>query len=283
MGRWEQRRCIRIFIGILGVISAVGLGFAFSNLRAQWAMQTSTAQLANGFAQLAAETLDAYRENLIKTQAGCQSLISTYSQAGRADRLEWAAQACLFSRVELPEAYLAWSKAEELKDNFQGALLILKTAEAKFSASADIEVSMARIFRKLKYGGQTASLYLKAVQLAPKSPSLALEAIGYFSDIGNWKVAAELAENLIDVSGLAAEHRFLIARAFAHSGSSSASGNFLTYANASRALLVRENSDIRTVFESKYAELLKLASFDPQSVAALPNAAREPAGSGANH
>lgn len=168
---------MRYAIAVSALTVAAAAGHGLLNLSRIRALSQAEGFLSLGFAGLAAETLDPFRQELAKSERGCKALIAAYLQARRAERLEWASEACIAGGQDIVEAHLGRAASWELGGRESQALQILRKAQARFANSPEISNRIAQIMTRInKENGPVAAKEELPVQAEQRTPSSSAEA-----------------------------------------------------------------------------------------------------------
>ena len=230
----------------------VGMIYGAFLIQTHFVVKKAEAQLQKGFGALAAETLDSYRFRLRGQEKTCRTLISAYYQSRRLDRLEWAAQACLESGLEMPEAYLGLATVRELTGREGEALQLLSGVLGKFEKIPDIYYEIAQILRRNKRDNEAAAAYMKASERAPENNQFALETLQYLSSLQKWPEARLVADRLKNIQTDNPEVKLFVARALLKGGDRKAAEPLI----ASARELIEKKPESKAAFEKAYPDVL---------------------------
>lgn len=218
------------------------------------ALKTAESQLQRGFPAVAMETLEDYRHSLVDEAESCVTMINTYFQARRVDKLEWVSQACLEAGQDIPEAYLGAAAAHELAGRTGDALTLLDRVAPKFDKIPDIYYRMAQILKRLERKEEAVMAYKKASERAADNQQLTLEALQYFASLERWNDAKLMAVKLKDAKTENPEVKLFIARALLKGGDQEAARKLAGEAKE----LVKDKPQLKTVLEKNYSDVMKL-------------------------
>jgi tetratricopeptide (TPR) repeat protein len=239
-------------IAIGAAIILVGVICGAYMLQTHFVEKKADAQLQKGFGALAAETLDSYRFRLRGKEKSCRLMIAAYYQARRLDRLEWAAQACLESGLEMPEAYLGLATVREMTGREGEALQLLNGILSKFEKIPDIYYEMAQILRRNKKDNEAAAAYMKASERAPENNQFALETLQYLTSLQKWPEAHAVADRLKNIKTDNPEVKLFVARVLLKGGDKAAAEPLIAAARE----LINKKPESKAAFEKSYPELL---------------------------
>jgi hypothetical protein len=225
-----------------------GVGATRAHLR----LTEAEAQIKKGFTALAAETIDPVRNELTTSPRGCTALMGSYFGAHRADRLEWAAQACITAGVETTDTYIGLAAAKELVGRDGEALQLLQQVTQKFTKSPDPLYRIAQILRRNKKEAEAADVLLKATEIAPDNNQLAMETMEQLSTLQRWSDARHLADKIKAVETDNPEVKLLIARALLKGGDA---GGAQTVVAQARTLLEKK-PEMKGALERAYGDVL---------------------------
>lgn len=221
--------------------------------------------LTSGYGALAADLVDWFKYGMRTSPRSCQAMIASYFQARNAEKVEWAAQACMSAGYEMPAVYIGLSTNRELTGRETEALQILMNGASKFDKSPDIHIQLAKLFKKLKRNDEAAEYYFKATEEAPQAGQLAMDALEFLVSIQKWADARVIAERIKGAATESAEVKLIIAKALIHGGNETSGKSVLEEA---KNLLAKAPQNQRKLIEQAYADLL---SPSPQGVPFQPN------------
>jgi tetratricopeptide (TPR) repeat protein len=254
--RWLKAGWTRIAaVVVLGGVAAYGISWGVCAVRLRRDLTRAEAQLQRGFPAAAAETLDRHRAWLTDTDRGCRALIGSYYGARRAERLEWASEACLDGGRDLIEAHLGLAAARELTGRDPDALRLLSQVAPRFDQSPDLYYRMAQIYRRNKRDDAAVGAFLEASKRAPDNAQLSMDALEYFSSINRWAEATRMAEKLRSTPTDNPEIKLLIARALQRGGNRQASELVVAQARE----LMGKSPELKAALERAYADVLQAA------------------------
>ncbi len=236
----------------VGVVVLAGVYWEARTILIAHEMKVAQDELQKGFGALAAERLDSYRDSLIRRDDGCKELLTAYYQTRKFDRLEWASQACIEAKHEIPEDYLALAAVREETSREPEAIQILAQAAQKFDKVPDFYYRLGQIFQKEKKDQQAAVAYSRAVERAPANNQMAFDVLQYFSKTGHWNEARPLADRLKNVKTDDPEVKLVLARALMHGGDI---GSAQAQADEAKKLL-EKNPAAREALEQAYGDVL---------------------------
>jgi predicted Zn-dependent protease len=245
-----------LILGGLGVAAALGLfAFAQGQFRVTRARNQAETQLKKGLAFLAAETIDPYRESLILAKNGCPFVIDAYRQARRADRLLWAAQACMDQGIQTPETLIGLANGHELAGRASEAFQILAAVAPKFEKTAAVYLEMAHLTLRASKDADATALYQSALKQEPENANLKLEAMQHFVARQKWADAKPLADTIVALNSDNAELQLLLARVYARASEPAQAKARLAQA---QALLGRQPAEVKAALEKSYADVFGL-------------------------
>ena len=230
--------------------------WALTAIRAQLLLRDGEEQLKDGFAALAAESLDPVRTALIREKRGCAALVAAYTGAHRPERLEWAAQACMSSGIDSPEIEVGLAAARELAGHDEDALKILKNVALKFNKSAAPLYEAGQILRRDKKVAEAVGYLKRAADLEPSNSLYCLDALRALSEAQIWNEARRIAEQIKNVATNEPETRLIIATALLRGGDRDGA---MAQATQAIQLLPSKDTDTRETLEQTYPEALALA------------------------
>lgn len=242
-------------LGILVVIVAIAIGLGSIAIKARARSQAADL-LKRGFGAVAAEVLDRHRQAFVKNADDCRLLLSSYFQAWRLERLEWAAQACLESGNDFLEEYLSLVTVREYTNRDSEALQILETMTHKFEKSADVFIRLGQLLRKTKQDARAAEAFSRGVELAPDNAQLNLEILQYFSSLRLWMKAKPIADRLKNAKTDDPAVKLVLARVMLNAEDPSAAQSLVAQA---RDLENKLSADERAKIESTYGDILNVA------------------------
>ncbi|MBI2712441.1 MAG: hypothetical protein HYX41_06255 [Bdellovibrio sp.] len=217
------------------------------------AMGKARTALDGGFPAVAANDLEKNRSDVVRRKDGCRLLMDTYYASRKADLLEWAAQACLASGQESPEAYLALAVSSELRGGDADALRILDAGTKKFEKTPGLYLKIAQILARNKNFDDAGNFYNQAVDKAPDNQNIALEAMQFFSQIGKDDAAKTLAGKLKGAKTDNPEIKLLLARALKRGGDVDGAKALIAEANT----MMASNAQLKGRLEKIYEDVFK--------------------------
>jgi predicted Zn-dependent protease len=123
-------------------------------------------------------------------------MIAAYHGAHLADKLDWAAQACITAGVESVEVYIGLAAARELTNRDAEAAEVLKKVIERFPKSPDAPYHLAQIQMRAKRVAEAAKSLTSASDLVPSNHQIAMEALQALSSANQWTDARRVAERL---------------------------------------------------------------------------------------
>ncbi len=246
----------RFAIGLTSLVLLIGLiigcYFYTQNSRLKQALQKAEDEGKRGFWALAYENLEPFRFKLIKNEKDCNLILNVYANFRKAERLDWAAQACLESGVETYGMYLSLAIAQELYGRDQDALLLLDQMAKKYDKEAESYRQMAGIFLRNKDEARTGEALYKA-SLRTENPQIKLDAVTTLLRLKRDNDALTIALTLRDVPTENPEVKLIIARALI-AGRDSTGG--LPQINEAKGLMMKLDAERVTQIERDYADVL---------------------------
>lgn len=167
---------------LFSTIFVVAIGSVFGAIqfrrssRLQRDVKKAEEEIPHGFWALAFENLDHHRHQLVKNENDCNTLLNVYANAKKADRLEWASQACVENGVETLATYLSLVTAEEFQGRDQDALGLLNQLTKKFDRESEPYRRMAILLARNKDEAGTAEAIFNAA-MRTGDPTVSLQAI----------------------------------------------------------------------------------------------------------
>lgn len=235
---------------IAGIATTLwGVQATFVHLR----LTEAEAQLKKNFAALASESLEPVRYELTSSVRGCQTLVAAYFGAHKADRLEWAAQACISAGIETSDMYVGLAAARELTGQDAEALKILTQVAQKFDKSPDPLYRIAQIYRRNKKDDEATAMLMKAAELAPTNNQLSMEALEALSAAKHWQEARKMADRIKAVESDSIEVKLVIARALLNGGDKEGAQTLVTQARA----LMEKKPEIKAAVEHAFQDVLQ--------------------------
>lgn len=236
------------------LIVAAG-SWGVTTYQARHALKRAMAQLEKGLPVVAAETIDPYREALVKkSEQDCRVVIAIYYQARRPERLEWAAQACLDEGKVFPEAFVGWAAAREFIGRDAEALQILGNAAPKFDKVPSIYYSMAQIFRRNKRDDEAIAAFRSAIERAPNDNQLAIETAEYLYSLKKFADAKKLVDKLKDVKTDNPEVKLFLARVYLANQDKGTARTLASEANE----LISKHPEMKPAYEKGYSDVFAL-------------------------
>ncbi len=203
---------VAIAILVLGVPAYFGFRYG-QNYRLQKVVQKADDEAKRGFWALAFENLDGYRRQLVKNEKDCNALLNVYDKAKKADRLEWAAQACIEAGIETYQNYLYLAASQEMFGRDGEALSLLKQLTAKFDKEPEAYRHISAILLRNKdEAGAAEALYQSAIRNS--DPQQKLDVMQMLLRQKRNDEALKLAQDLKEVKTENPEVRLTVARAF---------------------------------------------------------------------
>lgn len=235
-----------VFIGL-----AIGSYVYTQNYKLQQAVQKAEEEGKRGFWALAYENLDKYRFKLVKNEKDCNLLLNIYANFRKAERLDWAAQACLESGVESYGMYLSLAIAQELYGRDQDALLLLGQMAKKFDKETETYRRMAVIFFRNKEDAKGGEASYQAA-LRTENAQIKLETVSTLLRLNRGIDAMTIALPLRDVQTDNPEVKLIIARALI-AGRDSTGG--VPQINEAKSLMTKLDAERVKQIEHDYADV----------------------------
>ena len=215
---------------------------------------------SKGFGALAVDTLEPFRHGLTSSDRGCRAIINAYYQAKKPDLLEWSAQACISSGVELVEAYIGYAAAFEMTGRDPEALRVLTSVMDKFQKIPDIYYRVGQILQRNKREGDAVKAYVKAASVTDDA-MVNLEVLQNLAGLQSWKEAKPIADRLKTLNTTNPAVKLLIARTMLQVGDSASAKALTDQAKE----LINKTPELKPDLERLYADVL-----NPHAPAKIP-------------
>ncbi len=247
----------RIIISLFVICILAGGGWAATHFGRAYCLQREVSKAdeesKKGFWALAYDRLEPYRKQLTSNEKDCNLLLNTFANAKKGERLEWAAQACLESKIETFGVYLSIAIAHELQGHDQDAVRILNEVSAKFDKEPTALLRMANIFIRNKDEPKAAEAMLQAANRT-EDPQVRLDTIPPLLRQKRVAEALKLAIPLREIPTENPEVRLIVARALI-AGHEPSGG--VKQINEARFLMMKLSPERKAQLENDYADVLK--------------------------
>lgn len=218
MDRAESANSMKLAGIFVVVLVGVVATLTYSVTAQRRAVIRAQQEVKKGFGMLAAETVDPYREKLVKSEEGCKAAVMAYAAGRRVDRLEWAGEACIEHGIETMEVYEGLASAADLSGRDNDAIQVLSVAAQKFPKSAEPYFNMAKVYQKNKDENHAVAALLKTVELSGENHQLQLDTLQYLASVNRWTEAKQVADRLKLIDTDNPEVRLLLARTYLKAG-----------------------------------------------------------------
>ena len=246
----------RLIISFSGILVVCAVSFSAIHFAKKYCYQKDILKAAEegkrGFWALAAEKVDRHRFDMLSNENDCNTLLNVYANAKKAERLEWAAQACLEDGIETYGAYMSLVMSQELLGRDQEALQLMDQISKKFDKAVTVFQRMANAYLRQKDEARATEAMLMAASRS-QDPQVKLDTLQILLKQNRNEEAMNLALTLKGVATENPEVKLIIARALI-AGKEATGGS--AQINEAKFLMMKLDPAKRQQIESQFADVI---------------------------